>query len=162
MRILINSPASTNHSFVYSGYVKYRKKLLRAGIEIYELNKKLSKAEKKNSSTLSQTGLHAKSFFFDFNKIFIGSLSLDPIAIYNNTEMGIIIDQSEIAGRMVELFDENIDTIAFRVKLVKKENGNEHLQWTGYENGKKNNLYKRALHRILGALWNRYFTHVAN
>ena len=76
--------------------------------------------------------------------------------------MGIIIDQSEIAGRMVELFDENIDTIAFRVKLVKKENGNEHLKWTGYENGKKNNLYKRALHRILGALWNRYFTHVAN
>jgi len=137
VRILTNSLASTNHAIVHTGYSKVRKKLLRAGVEIYELNKILSKEEKENSPSFSKAGLHAKSFIFDRDKMFVGSLNLDPMALYNNTEMGVIITQEEMAGKALDWFDNNIDKMAFRVELVKNENGGEKLQWLGYENGKE-------------------------
>ena len=46
VRILTNSLASTDVSVVHAGYAKYRKDMLRAGIELYEMNKKLSKRER--------------------------------------------------------------------------------------------------------------------
>lgn len=137
VRILTNSLSSTNHAIVHSGYSKYRKKLIRAGIEIFELNKKLSKEAKEDSLSWSQAGLHAKTFVFDREKMFVGSLNLDPVAIYNNTEMGVVIFQPDMAGKAAEWFDQNIDRIAFRVELVRGENGSEKIQWRGHEKGKE-------------------------
>jgi putative cardiolipin synthase len=140
VRVLTNSLSSTNHTAVHSGYAKYRKGLLRGGIEIYELNKKLNKAGKKankDSEDSPDAGLHAKSFVFDRNRVFVGSLNLDPLAIRNNTEMGVIITQAEMAQGMGDWFDANIDKIAFRVELVAGQNGGEQLRWRGYENGEE-------------------------
>ena len=47
--------------------------------------------------------------------MFIGSLNLDPMAVYNNTEIGVVITQMEISNEMGEWFDQNIDKIAFRL-----------------------------------------------
>ena len=47
MRILTNSLASTDVGIVYAGYAKYRRALLRAGVELYEMNKVLSKKHRK-------------------------------------------------------------------------------------------------------------------
>ena len=47
VRILTNSLASTDVGIVHAGYSRYRKDLLRAGIELYELDRKLSRKEKK-------------------------------------------------------------------------------------------------------------------
>jgi hypothetical protein len=41
---------------------------------------------------------------FDRRQVFIGSLNLDPRALLQNTEIGVVIDQSDIAegnGRLV-------------------------------------------------------------
>jgi hypothetical protein len=44
---LTNSLASNDVGIVHSGYAKYRKALLRGGVELYEMNKKLSRKQRK-------------------------------------------------------------------------------------------------------------------
>ena len=140
VRILTNSLASNDVGLVHAGYMKYRKDLLRGGVELYELNKKLSRKErkvKKGTSGSSKASLHAKSFVFDRKQVFIGSLNLDPRALVYNTEIGVVLNVPIIAEEMAKWFDENINQIAFRLELKKDENGDENLLWHGVVNGKE-------------------------
>ncbi len=140
VRIFTNSLTSNDVAVVHAGYGKYRKDLLRAGVELYEMNKKLSRKErkakkgKKGSSTAS---LHAKSFVFDRKQVFIGSLNLDPRAVVHNTEIGVVFSQTEIAEGMADWFDENIEKIAFRLEVVKNNNGSEKILWHGVVDGEQ-------------------------
>jgi putative cardiolipin synthase len=155
VRVLTNSLASTNHLIVHSGYSKYRKDLLRGGIELYELNKNIGRQEREEEQELDgaiKTGLHAKSFVFDREQVFIGSLNLDPVALYNNTEIGVVITQNDIAEGMANRFDENIEKLAFRVELVINQNGSEKLLWHGIEDGKKV-TYSKEPH---SSFWTRF------
>jgi putative cardiolipin synthase len=157
VRILTNSLASNNHAIVHSGYSKYRKGLLREGIELYELNVRFSwqeKKENKSSEGAAQTGLHTKSFVFDRSRVFIGSLNLDPVALYNNTEIGVVITQDDIAERMGNWFDENIEKIAFRLELVTDQNGVEKILWHGIEDGKEVTFTKEPY----TGFWKRFGT----
>ncbi|MFC1823586.1 phospholipase D family protein [Thermodesulfobacteriota bacterium] len=140
VRILTNSLSSTDVGIVHAGYAKYRKKLLRAGVELYEMNKKLNRKqrkEKKGPYGSSKASLHAKSFIFDRKWVFIGSLNLDPRAVLHNTEIGVVLESVEMASDMGKWFDENIEQLAFRLELNKDENGYEQIRWHGLEDGKK-------------------------
>jgi putative cardiolipin synthase len=139
VRILTNSLASNDVSVVHSGYAKYRKDLLAGGVELYEMNKKLTREQRKDKKGVggsSKASLHAKSFVFDREQVFIGSLNLDPRAVLHNTEIGMVFNQPEMAAAMSDWFDQNVDKIAFRVELVKNENGSESLRWHGLVDGK--------------------------
>jgi putative cardiolipin synthase len=132
VRILTNSLASTDVSAVHAGYSKYRKYLLRAGVELYEVDKTLSKKQrkdKKGAEGSSKASLHAKSFAIDQERIFIGSLNLDPRSVVENTEIGVMIESSKIASEMSDWFDQKIDQVAFRLTLEEDRNGNEILVW---------------------------------
>ena len=140
VRILTNSLASTDVGLVHAGYARYRKDLLRAGIEIYELNKKISKQErkeKKGQEGSSKASLHAKTFVLDRKWVFIGSFNLDPRSVYENTEIGAVITSPEIARYMAGKFDENIAQSAFRLELHTVEDRHSSLLWHGYENGEE-------------------------
>jgi putative cardiolipin synthase len=101
VKILTNSLSSTDVSVVHAGYARYRKPLLRAGIELYELNKKTAKSSrnafKKGTIGVSETSLHAKTFVVDGKTVFIGSLNLDARSVIQNTEIGVVIHSKEIA-----------------------------------------------------------------
>jgi putative cardiolipin synthase len=140
VRILTNSLASNDVGLVHAGYKKYRKKLLRGGVELYELSKKLTRKqrkEKKGKEGSSKASLHAKSFVFDRKQVFIGSLNLDPRALLHNTEIGVVLKVPEIAEEMAKWFEENIEQLAFRLELKKDENGDEKLLWHGVVDGKE-------------------------
>jgi cardiolipin synthase C len=140
VRILTNSLASNDVGLVHAGYKKYRKDLLRGGIELYELNKKLNRKqrkEKKGEGGSSKASLHAKSFVFDRKQVFIGSLNLDPRAVMHNTEIGVVLKVPEMAEEMAKWFEENIEQLSFRLELKKDENGSEKLLWHGWEKGKQ-------------------------
>jgi putative cardiolipin synthase len=140
VRILTNSLSSNDVGLVHAGYSKYRKALLRAGVELYEMNKKLTRQqrkEKKGPGGSSKASLHAKSFVLDREKVFIGSLNLDPRSFYENSEIGLVIESSEIAEGMAVGFDKEIDQAAFRLELVTDDDGNEYILWHGYDNGEK-------------------------
>jgi putative cardiolipin synthase len=138
VRILTNSLASTDVGLVHAGYAKYRKALLRGGVELYEMDKRFTKdqrAEKKGLRGSSKASLHTKSFVFDRQKVFIGSLNLDPRAVDHNTEIGVIFESETVAGAMSDWFDANIDRKAFRLELTDKQNGAEQLLWHGHADG---------------------------
>ena len=140
VRILTNSLASNDVGLVHAGYIKYRKELLQDGVELYELNKKLTRKErkeKKGAEGSSKASLHAKSFVFDRKQVFIGSLNLDPRAVKHNTEIGVVFNVPEIAEDMTDWFEENIEQLAFRLELKKDETGYEEVLWHGWENGKQ-------------------------
>jgi putative cardiolipin synthase len=155
VKILTNSLASNDVGIVHAGYQKYRKKMLRGGVELYELNKKLTRKErkeKKGESGSSKVSLHTKSFVFDRQQVFIGSLNLDPRATEHNTEIGVVLEVPEIAEEMAVWFDENIERIAFRLELKKEHDGYERLYWHGWEDGKQV-VYDREPHT---GFWRRF------
>jgi len=145
IRILTNSLSSTDVSVVHAGYSRYRKALLRIGVELYELNKELSKEQretmKQGGIGDSRASLHAKSFVFDRKQIFIGSLNLDARSVIQNTEIGVVFEAEQIAELMADGFDRTIDQVAFRLELQRDDQGREKIAWHGLVDGKKQTLH---------------------
>ena len=139
VRILTNSLASTDVSIVHAGYSRYRKGLLRAGAELYELNQITSKDDRRAWSRgkieRARSSLHAKAFAVDREIVFIGSLNLDARSVAQNTEIGVVIQSPEIAGALAKAFDDQIDKVAFRVTLEDDEYGYGSLRWHGQVDG---------------------------
>ena len=139
VKILTNSLSSNDVGIVHAGYAKYRKDLLRSGVELYEMNKKLTRAqrkEKKGVGSSSKASLHAKVFVLDRKYVFIGSLNLDPRSFYENSEIGLVLNSPEIAQAMAMSFDADIATHTFTLELKIDEDGSEALLWHGFENNK--------------------------
>jgi putative cardiolipin synthase len=136
VRILTNSLASTDVSIVHAGYVRYRRDLLRAGVELHELNKltlpRERKLKEKGRLGHSKSSLHAKAFVVDRQILFVGSLNLDQRSVSQNTEMGLVIQSPELAGVVAMAYDKEVDAAAFRLELKKTDTGAEQLLWHGY------------------------------
>ncbi|RLB69174.1 MAG: hypothetical protein DRH07_11275 [Deltaproteobacteria bacterium] len=125
---------------MHSGYAKHRKELLRDGVELYEVNTKLSNENGEEQTVdlgKDETVLHAKAFVFDREKVFIGSLNLDPRSLDHNTEIGVVLSSEITANRIASWFDENIAEVAFRLELETDEDGYDKILWYGLEDGKK-------------------------
>ena len=144
VRILTNSLASTDVSIVHAGYARYRKPLLRAGVELWELNQKTAKADrqavKRGQIGDSKTSLHAKTFIVDRDQAFIGSLNLDQRSVIQNTEIGVIVESPELAQEIAGGLDKKLASGAFRLKLEVDQDGVEHTTWHGFVDGKQTRL----------------------
>src|SRR6476620_6894050 len=156
VRVLTNSAASHDVLPALAGYVNTRRKLLKAGIELYELRPDTN-MHRDWSVLASKAALHAKSLVFDRKSVFIGSFNLDPRSTALNTEIGVMIDSPEIAGQVGELMDEGVSPgSAFHVTLDK----NDNLVWSAEKNGEKveydtdpeTNLLYRIIVGIIGML----------
>ena len=138
VKILTNSLSSNDVAIVHAGYAKYRADLLRNGVELYEMNKKLTRTQRKDKKGVggsSKASLHAKVFVLDRKQVFIGSLNLDPRSFYENSEIGLILNSTEIAESMANNFESDIEKHTFTLELKKDEDGYEELLWHGYEDG---------------------------
>ena len=105
VRLLTNSLMSNNHLTAHSGYLKYRKKLLKAGAELHELRADAAlrehfKANKENSEV--PAGIHTKSFVIDGQQALIGSFNFDPRSRDLNSEIGLVISNREFAQQVVK------------------------------------------------------------
>jgi putative cardiolipin synthase len=69
--------------------------------------------------------LHAKTFAVDREQLFVGSFNFDPRSAALNTEMGLVIRSSVLAGRVVQSFVDRIPAAAYEVQLTPKG----ELQW---------------------------------
>jgi putative cardiolipin synthase len=97
--VLTNSLASNDVAAVHSGYMHYRKPLLEAGVQLYEM-KPFDKGEKSSLFGSSGASLHTKAFIIDDSRGFVGSFNLDPRSAYLNTEMGVLFDDPVLAMRL--------------------------------------------------------------
>jgi len=115
--IITNSLASTNHSSVHAAYARYRKPLLKVGVELYELRPRFSSID--HSRRIKQT-LHSKVAVVDHGKLFVGSFNLDPRSLYINTEMGIAVSSRNLARTMASSIMETLPRHAYRLSLGSK------------------------------------------
>ncbi len=137
VRVLTNSLASNDVSAVHAGYSKYRRPLLRCGVELFELDETLMKSQGKTFTWLpglKKSSLHAKTMVFDGEYMFIGSFNFDERSLYINNEIGLLFKDSKIAGAAAKHFEDNVGKVAFKVEF-NREGGNENMKWIGGQGG---------------------------
>jgi len=120
VRILTNSLASTDVTAVHSGYARYRKALLEAGVELYEVKARPPNGDQLNDASAfgsSRASLHAKAFVMDRRQVFIGSFNLDPRSDRENTEIGIVFQSPQLGEQVVEKFNGIVARSAYRLSL---------------------------------------------
>ena len=132
-RMLTNSLEATDVLPVHAGYSKHRRDLLEGGTRVFELKRQAATTTPKDKIGpfgSSGASLHAKTFAVDGARIFIGSFNFDPRSTTLNTEMGLLIDSTSMAGQMHDAFDRQLDGMAWEVVI---EGGD--LLWRGTESG---------------------------
>lgn len=181
LRILTNSLHATDVAAVHAGYMKRRKDLLEAGIELYELRRMSSNGEGSGIGLGSGSGggggsgsggggsgggagplgssgssLHAKTFSIDGKRVFVGSFNFDPRSALFNTELGFIIESPDMAVRIEESFKKEIPESSYEVRL--SETGK--VYWIERRDGRQirhdtepeTGLLKRGIVRLLSWL----------
>ncbi len=125
--MVTNSLASNNHIAVHSGYSKYRRDVIRAGVQLYETRADAGRSIAGNEEGGEQMTLHTKLIIVDRRYLVVGSANIDPRSLEINAEIGLIIDSEPLARGIAERIDELLPDIAYRV--VENESGK--LEWHG-------------------------------
>ena len=129
VKVLTNSLASTDVAVVHAGYIKYRKNLLKAGVEIHEVQSNSLKPHVGNWTGSSSASLHSKAFIFDDKEVFVGSLNLDPRSVHENSEIGLLIKSAEVAGELTRWYEDYSTNNAYRVSLQDSWSGMKLTRW---------------------------------
>lgn len=133
--VLTNSLSATDVAPVHAGYAKYRKKLLRAGVQLFELKPDATVTTEDHGGLIkgsSGASLHAKTFAVDGKKLFVGSFNMDPRSAALNTEMGFILESPELAQQLSEGLKQHHAKHTYTVAQTPKGD----LQWQTQEGGK--------------------------
>ncbi len=154
--VFTNSLKATDVSAVHSGYMRYRKPLLQSGVELYEFKQEqaVPKQTDKGLTGSSTTSLHAKTFIVDKERVYVGSLNLDPRSVDLNTEMGVVFHNAQLAKQMQAQLQHNTQQTAYQVSL----NPQQHIQWRDPATGTTSTrepeagFWKRTLSKILSVL----------
>lgn len=158
VRILTNSLAATDVAIVHSGYIKHRKKMLKAGVQLFEMkNDDIADLyggdQKQKIFGSSGSSLHAKTFAINGRKVFVGSFNFDPRSARLNTELGFVIDSPSLAAELDNIFTEKLKNTAYRLQL-----NNNKIQWQDealdriYSRDPESSLFKRSIIRFLSWL----------
>ncbi len=126
VRILTNSFLANNVAMVHAFYQKYRLRLLKSGVKLYEFKSLIEREdltwyERMTGNIIPKKGkdrscLHAKFIHVD-NKVFIGSFNFDPRSFELNTEVGLLIESEQLKKQITDLLDQHLYKIAYELKL---------------------------------------------
>ena len=151
VKILTNSQDTNDVLPAQAGYMNYRKQLLEAGVQMYELRSDARfnlGATEQTPPKSAKTGLHTKAFVFDQKAVFIGSFNLDPRSSYINTEGGLYIESPSLARETLQYMSE-ATSLKNCYRLSLDQNGD--ILWETEDNGQKV-IYKKEPHV---SLWTR-------
>ena len=123
MKILTNSLASHDVPAVNSHYKKWRKPILEAGAELYEIRYDAAIQPLVSDTPPTHAkfmGLHSKAMVVDRKKVYIGSMNFDPRSAIYNTEMGVFIESRGLGEALAKLIERDIQPAnSWRVELDK-------------------------------------------
>jgi putative cardiolipin synthase len=135
VKILTNSLASQDVPAVNSHYKRWRKPLLRAGVELYE-----TRPDAAIRSVVADTapvsakfvGLHVKAIVVDRQKVFVGSMNLDPRSEELNSEMGVVVTSDSLAAQVAAIMERDmLPANAWHVTLDARDHFlSQGLLWT--------------------------------
>jgi len=105
VRAFTNSLASNDVLPNHAGYARHRRAMLQQGMQLFEMRPDAlaCSAPPPGQPGCGQSkhyGLHAKSAVFDRRHLFVGSFNLNPRSAYLNTELVLLIDSPDLAGRV--------------------------------------------------------------
>jgi putative cardiolipin synthase len=162
IKVLTNSLAATDEPEVHAGYARYRRRLLEAGIGLYEFKPIGGNTNQRAYGTSSGVSLHAKTLVVDHRQVFVGSMNFDPRSRSLNTEMGVIVDCPELAAAIEGFFARaSAPENAFHVVLeARAHGGSKTMQWVSSTDGKdvryshdpETSLWKRTKVQLMGLL----------
>ena len=115
VRVFTNSQEATNQLVVHSAYVKYRPALIDGGVELYEMRASPDRPPEPRitGSSASHESLHSKTVSVDDERLFIGSFNFDPRSVFLNTELGVVIECSQVAQSMTRMLDESLPAFSY-------------------------------------------------
>jgi len=109
--ILTNSLASHDVPAVNSHYKNWRKPILAAGADLYELRHDGQMRQQVADTAPTRArfmGLHSKAMVVDRSSVFIGSMNYDPRSALFNTEMGVFIESDGLGTALAALIKRDI------------------------------------------------------
>jgi len=115
VRISTNSLASTDNIPAFSGYHRQRPRLLAAGAELYEykphpdIQAELVDRYERLRDNDPVFAIHAKSMVIDDRLVFIGTFNLDPRSANLNTEVGALIESTDLARQLKAHIERDIE-----------------------------------------------------
>ena len=126
---MTNSLAATDVAIVHSGYTKYRKPLLEAGVRLFELKFAVDEDDGQPRFRLgsSRASLHTKAAVIDAERVFVGSFNIDPRSAYLNCEMGVWIRSKRLAEQLRRSFRNGTDP---RRSFALRLNEEDGIEWT--------------------------------
>jgi putative cardiolipin synthase len=129
VRILTNSLASHDVPAVNSHYKAWRKPILESGAELYEVRPDAAVKPRIADTAPTQSqfmGLHTKAIVIDRERVFIGSMNLDPRSAEINSEMGIVVESPDLAQALAQAMERDMrPENSWRVELDAEGN----LEW---------------------------------
>ena len=152
LTLLTNSLAANDEPLVHTGYTRYRHRLLKTGADLYELSPERTTAGKRFGTFGKSLGrLHSKTAAIDRQKIFVGSMNLDPRSATQNTEMGIVVDSPQLAREMLRVINVSKLHNSYRLRFAK---GTEALEWLTTDGEKEMILTSEPESSFLKRLYN--------
>jgi putative cardiolipin synthase len=125
VRVLTNSLAATDVAAVHGGYSRYRPRLLKGGVQIWEL-KPLWGSSDKSLFGSSGASLHTKALSIDQKTLFVGSYNVDPRSTWLNCEQGVLVENAVLVTQFRAIFE--AQTAGSRAWRVSREAG--ELAWS--------------------------------
>jgi cardiolipin synthase C len=119
VRVLTNALEATDVPVVHSGYAPWRKPMLAAGVELYELKRAAAPpaTREHRMGSSSSSSLHAKVFLTDRRRVFVGSFNFDPRSARLNTELGFVIDSPALTSVLAQKITGLLPEFAYRLSL---------------------------------------------
>ena len=118
VRVLTNSLGSTNHPSVHAGYLKHRKRLLDAGVEIFEYRPGVVRHYRANGHRHAPvTTLHSKLILIDGTTTITGSMNFDARSLHKNSELLVELKDAALHQRIEEWLISTLLQSSYALKL---------------------------------------------
>ena len=138
VQIFTNSLGSTNHPSAHAGYLRYRSRLLKAGVKFYELRENLvAPFHDGQTRRFPKVTMHTKLTLIDDRYAVVGSLNLDPRSIRTNSELALLLDSPKLAKWLKTRVERTVQRSAYELRL----NSDLKIDWN-YEGSEKQSVRK--------------------
>lgn len=133
--VMTNSLASNDEPFASAAYGRYRVAMLRMGVNLYETDSSQLRDDPLIGQALGATigRSHSKLIVIDRHLTFVGSMNMDLRSSRVNTELGMLVDSTELAGAILALADRVRTVGSYRLQLGPS---GDRVQWIGREHGR--------------------------
>jgi putative cardiolipin synthase len=110
--------------------------MLRMGVELYEVDTRQLRNDPLIGSRLGATigRSHSKLIVIDHQTTFVGSMNMDLRSSRVNTELGMLIESTELATEVLALANRVRSFGAYRLRMSASDS---HIEWVAKLGGKE-------------------------